>query len=76
MFKECLRYGVDPFILHDKKRSVYLDGIKLWDNYRTRKILIDLAADEQEDFKAMVTLCNLRSYNQYYQVDSDLKTIE
>jgi hypothetical protein len=76
MFKECLRYGVDPFILHDKKRSVYLDGIKLWDNYRTRKILIDLATDEQEDFKAMVTLCNLRSYNQYYQADIDLKTIE
>ena len=72
MFKECLHYGVDPFILHDKKRSVYLDGIRLWDNYKTRKILMGLADEEQEDFDEMVTLCNLRSYNQYYQADSDL----
>jgi len=76
MFKECLHYGVDPFILHDKKRSVYLDGIKLWDNYKTRKILMDLSVDEQEDFDEMVTLCNLRSYNQYYQPEIRIKTIE
>ena len=76
LFKECLHYGIDPFILHDKKRSVYLDGIKLWDNYKTRKILINLAEDEQDDFDEMVTLCDLRSYNQYHQPDCDIKTIE
>lgn len=76
MFKECLHYGVDPFILHDKKRGVYLDGIRSWDNYKTRKILINLAEDEQDDFGEMVTLCDLRSYNQYHQPDCSFKTIE
>ena len=76
MFKEWLDYGVDPFILHDKKRGVYLDGIRSWDNYKTRKILINLAEDEQDDFGEMVTLCDLRSYNQYHQPDCSFKTIE
>lgn len=31
MFKECLRHGVTPFILDDKRRSAYLEGLRLWD---------------------------------------------
>ena len=31
MLKECLRYGIDPFILDDKRRSEYFQGIINWD---------------------------------------------
>lgn len=76
MFKECLRHGIDPFILHDKKRKIYIDGIEKWDNYRTRKTLIGLATDEQADFSKIVSLCNVRSYTQYHSQDDELEIIE
>lgn len=31
MLKECLRHGITPFILDDKRRSAYLDGIQCWE---------------------------------------------
>lgn len=31
MLKECLRHGITPFILDDKRRSAYLDGIRCWE---------------------------------------------
>lgn len=31
LVKECLRYGVAPFILHDKRRAAYYRGIARWD---------------------------------------------
>ena len=76
LFKECLRHGIDPFILHDKKRSIYLEGIKKWDNIRTRKTLLDLACDEQADFAKIVALCKVHAYTPYYQLEHDLQVIE
>ena len=32
MLKECLRHEIDPFIIDDKRRSVYLRGILSWDD--------------------------------------------
>ena len=31
MVKECLRYGIDPFIIDDKHRGAYNRGIAQWD---------------------------------------------
>lgn len=76
IFKECLRYGIAPFILHDKKRSIYLEGIKKWDNFKTRKTLLDLASDEQEDFAKIVALCKVKAYTPYYQLENDMQVIE
>lgn len=30
MLKECLRYGIDPFIIDDKRRGQYKKGVKCW----------------------------------------------
>lgn len=30
MFKECVRHGVTPFIIDDKRRSQYLNGLAKW----------------------------------------------
>jgi Fic family protein len=30
LMKECLRFGIDPFIIDDKHRSEYNNGIKCW----------------------------------------------
>lgn len=32
MLKECLRHEINPFIIDDKRRSVYLRGILSWDD--------------------------------------------
>ena len=32
MLKECLRHEIDPFIIDDKRRSLYLSGILSWDD--------------------------------------------
>ena len=40
MFKECLRLNVMPFIIDDKRRTDYLEGIRQWD--QDRSILTDV----------------------------------
>ncbi len=30
MLKECLRHGITPFILDDKKRNQYIEGLQAW----------------------------------------------
>ena len=40
MFKECLRHSITPFVLDDKRRSDYLDGIRKWSS--RRKILLNV----------------------------------
>lgn len=30
MLKECLRHGITPFILDDKKRKQYIEGLQAW----------------------------------------------
>ena len=39
MLKECLRHEVTPFVIDDKRRTGYLDGIRQWDE--DRSILMD-----------------------------------
>lgn len=35
--KECLHYGIDPFIVDDKRRSAYNRGIAMWDESKCSK---------------------------------------
>ena len=64
MFKECLRHGVMPFILDDKKRAGYLQGISAWD--KDTSILADVVLDAQERFSRQVDLQKLGEYRDVY----------
>ena len=62
MFKECLRHDVMPFIIDDKHRKHYLDGIKNWDVDRFG--LLEVAYAAQERFEKIVDRCKLGEYRQ------------
>ena len=49
MFKECLKYGIVPFIIEDQFKMFYYRGLKEWDNERGYLIETCLAA--QDHFK-------------------------
>lgn len=48
MFKECLRHSVMPFILDDKRRGRYLEGIRQWPQDRT--CLLEVVQEAQTRF--------------------------
>ena len=64
MFKECLRYGVMPFIIDDKRRSRYLHGIREW--HEDRYTLTDRVMDAQSRFEAQIELQRLHAAGQFY----------
>ena len=49
MFKECLKYGIVPFIIEDQFKMFYYRGLKEWDNERGGLLKTCLAA--QDHFK-------------------------
>lgn len=53
MFKECLRNEVMPFILDDKRRARYLEGIRNWDE--DRAIFLGVVAEAQERFAHQIS---------------------
>lgn len=57
MLKECLRHGITPFIIDDKRRTCYLEGIRQWDE--DRSILMDVCMDAQMRFEAQIALQGL-----------------
>jgi len=50
LFKECLKYGVVPFIIEDDLKLFYYRGLKEWD--RERGFLMDTCLTAQDRFKA------------------------
>ena len=52
LFKECLRRDVVPFILDDKRRTGYLDGIRCWDV--DQKKLREVCMGAQAHFSAQI----------------------
>ena len=54
MFKECLRHDVMPFILDDKRRTRYLEGLREWDN--DSSILAEVVMEAQSRFDAQIQL--------------------
>jgi len=57
MLKECLRHGIIPFIIDDKRRSGYLDGIRCWDD--DPNILMDVFIEAQLRFEVQIALQGL-----------------
>ena len=57
MFKECLRNGITPFVLDDKRRGRYLVGIRQWPENRT--CLLEVVQEAQERFTTQETLQSL-----------------
>lgn len=56
LFKECLRHYETPFIIDDKRRGRYLDGLRQWD--RDKSILLDVTQECQNRFASEI-------YNQH-----------
>lgn len=61
MMKECLRYGVPPFVIDDKRRGQYLKGLAAWDT--DRQLLIDTAKQAQERFEGKQDICRMMQYH-------------
>lgn len=57
MLKECLRHGVTPFIIDDKRRSRYFRGIQQW--HDDSHELTDVAMEAQDRFEAQIELLKL-----------------
>ena len=57
LFKECLRHGLTPFILDDKRRGRYLEGIRNWDI--NPQCLLQVVAEAQGRFKSQEILQDL-----------------
>lgn len=53
-FKECLRHGVMPFILIDKYRSKYLDGLRKW--AIDRRVLLQVVTEAQNRFADQISI--------------------
>ena len=65
MFKECLRHDVMPFIIDDKRRGRYLEGLEKWDT--DRSILTEVAMEAQNRFDAQLELQKLMEAGVRYQ---------
>lgn len=58
--KECLRYGIDPFIIDDKRRGAYNRGISMWDE--SPEVFRKVCQESQERFRAKMELYRLMQY--------------
>ncbi|MBQ8241732.1 MAG: Fic family protein [Bacteroides sp.] len=61
MMKECLRFGIDPFIIDDKRRGAYNRGIAQWDE--SPETLRTVCLESQKRFQAKKELCRLMQYS-------------
>ena len=51
-FKECLKYGIVPFIIEDTKKSYYYRGLREWKN--ERGFLLGTCLDGQDTYKRLL----------------------
>ena len=65
IFKECLRHSVTPFIIDDKRRTGYLEGIRQRDE--DRSIVMDACMEAQMRFEAQIALQGLLECHAQYQ---------
>lgn len=52
MFKECLRYGIVPFIITDQYKSYYYRGLKKWHTGGEKGYLRDTCLLMQDQMKS------------------------
>lgn len=60
MIKECLRFGIDPFIIDDKRRGTYNKGISQWES--DPQVLRMPVLEAQARFRKQLELCKLMQY--------------
>lgn len=58
LLKECLRFGIVPFIIDDRHKMFYYRGLKEWN--RTPGYLRDTCLLMQDDFKAVLDYFGIR----------------
>lgn len=56
--KECLRFGVVPFLIEDAKKAYYYRGLYEWDN--EKGWLTDTCLDGQDTFKKLLAKFEIR----------------
>ena len=61
MMKECLRYGVTPFVIDDKRRSGYMKGLRNWKI--DRSVLLETVRQAQERFHSKMDICKMMQYH-------------
>ena len=64
LFKECLRHDVMPFIIDDKRRGRYLEGLREWDACQDK--LLEVVLEAQQRYGAQVELQKLLASNYRY----------
>ena len=64
MFKESLRHNVIPYIIDDKRRSGYLNGIRSW--AKDTSILSEVVIEAQERFDAQVNFQKLAEHGENF----------
>ena len=55
--KECLRFGIVPFLIEDSKKAFYYRGLSEWDN--EKGWLTDTCLDGQDTFKRLLAMFEL-----------------
>ena len=55
--KECLHYGIIPFIIEDAKKAFYYRGLAEWEN--EQGYLIDTCLDGQDTFKRLLAMFDI-----------------
>ncbi len=55
--KECLRFGIVPFLIEDSKKAFYYRGLSEWDN--EKGWLTDTCLDGQDTFKQLLAMFDL-----------------
>ncbi len=55
--KECLRFGIVPFLIEDSKKAFYYRGLSEWDN--EKGWLTDTCLDGQDTFKRLLAMFDL-----------------
>ena len=57
-FKECLRYGIVPFIIEDSKKMLYYRGLSEWE--QEPGYLMDTCLDGQDTFRKLMAMFDIR----------------
>ena len=56
--KECLRFGIIPFIIEDTKKMYYYRGLSEWE--REKGYLTDTCLDGQDTFRKLMSVFNIQ----------------
>lgn len=58
VLKECLRFGIVPFIIEDSKKMFYYRGLSEWET--DKEYLTDTCLDGQDTFKKLMAMFNIQ----------------